>query len=43
MTDTDNIFNMDAFEKDDLVVEISYFKLEHKDLEGGYRSYFLSI
>ena len=30
-----------SFEKDDLVVKVSYYKLEKKDLEGGFRSYSL--
>ena len=34
-------FATDEFEKGDLVVRISYFKLEAKDIEGGVRKYSL--
>ena len=37
----DTIFNTDSFEKGDLVVKVSYYKLESAGLEGGFRSYSL--
>ena len=37
----DTIFNTDTFEKEDLVVKVSYYKLEAAGLEGGLRSYSL--
>lgn len=33
------MFATDRFEKGDLVVKISYFKLESKKLEGSFRTY----
>ena len=37
----DTIFNTDTFEAGDLVVKVSYYKLESPDLQGGFRSYSL--
>jgi hypothetical protein len=37
----DTVFNTDSFEKDDLVVKASYYRLEATGLEGGLRSYSL--
>ena len=35
----DTVFNMDTFEKGNLVVKVSYYRLEEAGLEGGLRSY----
>jgi hypothetical protein len=37
----DTVFNTDHFEKGDLVVKASYYKLERANLEGGFRAYVL--
>ena len=37
----DTIFNTDTFDAGDLVVKVSYYKLEKAGLEGGLRSYSL--
>ena len=39
--DEDRLFATDQFEKGDLVVRMSYYKLEKKDVEGGFRKYSL--
>lgn len=39
--ENDPTFATDAFEKGDCVINISYFKLEEQDLEGGFDSYSL--
>lgn len=37
----DFLFATDKFVEGDLVVKISYYKLENKDVEGGFRAYSL--
>ena len=38
----DTLFGTDQIEEGDLVVRISYYKLEKKDTEGGFRTYSLA-
>eukprot|EP00966_Prymnesium_polylepis_P257580 5950579-Prymnesium_polylepis.1 len=35
----DKVFNTDSFEAGDLVVRVSYYKLIHPNVEGGFRTY----
>ena len=37
--ENDTIFATDQFEKGDLVVKISYYKLEKAEIDGGFRVY----
>jgi hypothetical protein len=38
-SEKDTCFNTDTFEAGDLVVRVSYYKLDRPDVEGGFRSY----